>query len=192
MKDLLFLGGFALAVAVAFGLAVARRRPLASGATMVGPLLPAVLWFYGVAFDWGNGGRVEQYFNLRRGAPIMSGDNLFYTVFLALFGLLLLGMGIFFARYTRAAVLTTATAVMVLALWYLGGLCLKDLPFDTLDWRTGRPTVSFLRWISWSPDTLLAFVGTYFAGVASIGAAVATTLIAARKAAAASLAARSA
>jgi hypothetical protein len=176
MTDLLFLGIFGIVVLLALVPAAVRRKPVATGATLAGPLLPGLFWLYALAFDWGNGGRVEQYGHLRRLDEALREGTLPYTVALGLLGLIELAAGVFFARHARAVVLPLNLGLVVLAAWYLCGLFLKGIPFEVLEWRAGRPSVSFDRWITWTPDTFLSFAGSWLLSLAAAATAIGITL----------------
>jgi len=182
MKGLLFLALFGAAALLSVVLAASRRKPLASGATVIGPLLPGMAWFYGVVIDWGNGGRVEQYFSVRRLDDYLRSGTGLYTAMLCALGLIALAAGFFLARRARGVVLNPALGLLVLAAWYLCGFFIKDIPFEVLDWRTGNPSASFVRWITWSPGHLLSFLGSLALGLIAAIAAAAITLNSAREA----------
>jgi hypothetical protein len=182
MKILLFLALFGAAVLLSAGLAASRRKPLASGATTIGPLLPGIAWFYGVFFSWGNGIRVEQYFNVRRLDDYLRSGNELYTGLLCALGLIVLAAGFVLARRARGVVLNPALGLLVLAAWYLCGFLIRNIPFEVLDWRTGNPAASFAQWVTWSPAHLLAFFGSLALALVAAIAAIAITRHAARKA----------
>ncbi len=183
MKDLLFLGIFGCVVLLALALGALRRKPPASGATTIGPLLPGLFWLYAIVVDWGNGGRVEQYVHPRRLDEAFGGGTLPYAVAVGLIGVIGLGAGVLFARRARAVGLPLGLGIVVLAAWYLCGLGIKDVPFEVLDWRASRPSASFDRWIMWTPQTFVAFLGSCALALAGAGTAIGITLRGARKAA---------
>ncbi len=182
MKGLLVLALFGAAVLLSVGLAASQRKPLASGATAIGPLLPGISWFYGVVFNWGNGARVEQYFNVRRLDDYLRSGTGPYTGLLCALGLIALVAGFLLARRARGVVLNPTLGLLVLAAWYLCGFFIKNIAFEVLDWRTGNPSASFAQWVTWSPAHLVSFLGSLALALVAAIAALAITRNAVRKA----------
>lgn len=182
MKGLLFLALFGAAALLCVALSMSRRRPFAWGATAIGPLLPGTLWFYGVVFNWGNGTKIERYLSLRRLEDYLRAGTGPYAVMLCVVGLIALCAGFILVRRARKVVLSPALGVLILAAWCLSGFFIKDIAFEVLDWRSGNPSATFTHWITWSPRTLLSFLGSLAAGLVAATVAVAITLNSARAA----------